>query len=349
MPEIAGKDMKYLTMAEAIRDALREEMRRDKTVFLIGEDIGVFGGSFQVTDGLINEFGERRVRETPVSESAIIGAAVGAALTGMRPVAEIMYLDFIASAMDQVVNQAAKIRLMSGGKAKVPLVIRAAIGANTHGAQHAQCLEAWFMHTPGLKVVIPSTPYDAKGLLKASIRDDNPVIFLEHKYLYGSKPASAGGKSGGEKVRIKESFAAVPDEEYLIPLGKGDIKQEGDDVTVIATSLMVHRVLEASEELKKVGIDLEVIDPRTLVPFDKEIVVRSVKKTGKAVVVSEDNLTCGVSAEIADIIMEEAFDFLDAPVKRIAALDTPVPFAPIAESYVIPGVKRIRDEIMSLF
>jgi len=338
--------MPNMTIVEALRQGLKEEMRKDRDVFLIGENIGLFGGSFQVTKGLIDEFGPQRVRETPVSETAIIGAAVGAALAGLRPVAEIMYMDFITCCMDQVVNQAAKIRFLSGGKLKVPIVIRTALGANTHGAHHAQCLEAWFMHTPGLKIVFPCTPYEAKGLLKAAIRDDNPVIFLEHKLLYGRKISHfPEDKSFG---RIKDLYN-VPEEDYLVPIGKADIKREGQDVTLIATGLMLHHCLFAAEKLDEEGIQAEVIDLRSLVPLDKKTIIDSVKKTGKMVVVSEDHLTAGVTAEVASIIYEEAFDFLDAPVERVAALDIPVPFSPVAEDYTIPNSKRIYQRVKKFF
>jgi len=330
--------MRTLTIVEALREGLAEEMRKNRDVFLIGENIGLFGGSFQVTKGLIDEFGVERVRETPVSEAAIIGAAVGAALVGLRPVAEIMYMDFIACCMDQMVNQAAKIRFLSGGKLKVPLVIRTALGANTHGAHHAQCLEAWFMHTPGLKIVFPCTPYEAKGLLKSAIRDDNPVIFLEHKILYGRKNSYFPIGDSFEKIR---SFFDVPREEYCIPLGKADIKRKGKDITIIATGLMVHKSLLVAEKLSREGIQAEVVDLRSLVPLDKQTVITSVRKTGKVLVVSEDHLTGGVASEISAIICEQAFDYLDAPIERVATLDIPVPFSPVAEDFTIPNEKRI--------
>lgn len=337
---------KIKTIAEALREALREAMRSDKSVFLIGEDIGRFGGAFRVTNGLFYEFGEERVRDTPVSEAGIIGAAVGAAITGMRPVAEIQYADFLTCGMDQVVNQAAKMRLISGGQAKVPLVIRAPLGSTNRGAQHGQSVEAWFMHTPGLKVVVPSTPYDAKGLLLTAVRDDNPVMFFEHKYLYGSK--SPGGKADTAGNEIAERFTPAPREEYMIPFGKADVKKEGRDVTVVATLLMVHKALLASGKLEKEGISVEVIDPRTLVPLDEEAILNSVKKTGRLVIVTEDCLRGGVGAEIAAIVSERAFDYLDAPIKRVAALNTPIPFAPVAETYVIPNENRIVEVIREI-
>ncbi len=338
--------MRTITITEALREGLAEEMRKDKDVFLIGEDIGLFGGSFQVTKGLMDEFGSERVRETPVSEAAIIGAAVGSALIGLRPVAEIMYMDFIACCMDQVVNEAAKIRFLSGGKLKVPLVIRTALGANTHGAHHAQCLEAWFMHTPGLKIVFPCTPYEAKGLLKSAIRDENPVIFLEHKLLYGRKKSYFSTGDSFEKIR---SLFDISQGEFLVPLGKADIKRKGKDITIIATGLMVYRCLNVAQKLSGEGIQAEVIDLRSLVPLDKQTVVNSVKKTGKALVVSEDNLTGGVTSEISAAIHEGAFDYLDAPVERVAPLDIPVPFSPVAEDYTIPNEERIYTAVKNFF
>ncbi|MCL5102994.1 MAG: alpha-ketoacid dehydrogenase subunit beta [Armatimonadetes bacterium] len=340
--------MSKTTMAKAINNALREEMSRDERVFLLGELIGDFGGTFTVTKGLLEEFGSKRVVDTPISENAIVGAAVGAAMTGTRPVAEIMYSDFLTCAMDQVVNQAAKMRLMSGGKAKVPMVIRAAVGANTHGAQHAQCPEAWFMHTPGLKVVFPSTPYDAKGLLKTAIRDDNPVLFFEHKYLYGAKPVTTGGKPLSSYDDLVDKLADIPEEEYTIPLGKADIKRGGTHITVVATGLMVHKCLSVAAQLEVSGIDVEIIDPRTLVPLDEEAILASVRKTGRIAIVSEDHLCCGVGSEIASIVTEKAFDYLDAPPLRISSLNMPMPFAPKGEDYVVPNEERIYRELKEL-
>jgi pyruvate dehydrogenase E1 component beta subunit len=316
--------MRELTYRDALREALREEMLRDKTVFLMGEDIGRYwSGAFKVTKGLAEEFGDERVRDTPISESAIIGVGVGAAITGMRPVAEIMFGDLSTLAMDQICNQAAKICYMFGGQAKVPLVIRTPFGAGVNVASHhSQSLEAWFMHTPGLLVAVPSTPYDAKGLLKTAIRGSNPVMFFEHKLLYPIK---------GE----------VPEEEYTIPFGVADVKLEGEDVTIFATLYMVHKALKAAQELRKQGVSVEVIDPRTLVPLDKQAIIESVKKTGRIVIVTEDCKTAGVSAEIAAIVAEEALDYLDAPIKRVAEPDTPIPFSPPLEQYVIPNEKTI--------
>lgn len=319
--------MRELTYREAIREALREEMRQNKDVFLIGEDIAEFGGTYKVTQDLLKEFGSERVRNTPISESAIIGAALGASISGMRPVAEIMYIDFITIAMDQIVNQTAKIRYMTGGQVKVPLVIRTqGGGGRSSAAQHAQSLEVWFCHIPGLKVVMPSTPYDAKGLLKSSIRDDNPVIFIEHKILYNRK-------------------GPVPEEEYLIPLGKAEVKKEGDDFTIVATSRMVERALSASDELKKEGISVEVIDPRTLVPLDKETILSSVKKTGRVLIVHEACERAGFGSEVAAILAKEAFDYLDAPIERLGAKNTPMPFSPNLEDFVIPKIDDIVDRV----
>jgi len=316
--------MREITYRDSLREALLEEMQRDKTVFLLGEDIGRYWeGAFKVTKDLAKEFGDERVRDTPISESAIIGAAVGAAITGMRPVAEIMFGDLTTLAMDQIANQAAKIRYMFGGQAKVPLVIRTPFGGGVNiAAHHSQSLEAWFMHVPGLFVAVPSTPYDAKGLLKMAIRGDNPVVFCEHKLLYPIK-------------------GLIPEEDYTIPFGTADIKREGEDVTVVATMFMVHKALEAAKTLEKEGLSVEVVDPRTLVPLDKEVIISSVKKTGHLVVVSEDCKTAGVTAEIAAVVAEEAIDYLDAPIKRVAEPDTPIPFSPPLEKYVIPDEKTI--------
>jgi len=313
-----------VTCRDALREALREEMKRDPAVFLLGEDIGkCWGGAFKVTDGLAQEFGEERVRDTPISESAIIGTAVGAAISGMRPVAEIMFGDLTALAMDQIANQAAKIRYMFGGQASCPLVIRTPFGAGVNiASHHSQSLEAWFMHVPGLQVAVPSTPHDAKGLLKTAIRGSNPVFFCEHKLLYPVE---------GE----------VPDDDYTVPFGVADIKREGSDVTIFATLYMVHKALNAATSLEKDGISAEIIDPRTLTPLDKQTIVKSVKKTGRIVIVSEDCRTAGVSAEIAAVVAEEALDYLDAPIKRVAEPDTPIPFSPTLEQYVIPSEKTI--------
>jgi len=323
--------MRKITYREALREALREEMRRDPTVFVLGEDVGKYwGGAFKVTDGLAEEFGDERVRDTPISESAIIGTAVGAAITGMRPVAEIMFGDLTALAMDQIANQAAKIRYMFGGQAKCPLVIRTPFGAGVNiASHHSQSLEAWFMHVPGLYVAVPSTPYDAKGLLKAAIRGDNPVFFCEHKLLYPIQ---------GE----------VPEEDYTISFGRADVKREGSDATIIATLYMVHNALNAADELAKEGVSVEVVDPRTLTPLDKKTIVESVKKTGRLIIVTEDCKTAGVSAEIAALVAEEAIDYLDAPIKRVAEPDTPIPFSSTLEQYVIPNEKAIIKAIKEI-
>ncbi len=336
----------YTTIAQALRETLADEMRKDKNVFILGEDVGVFGGGYQITKGLIDEFGPERVRDTPISEIAIIGTAIGAAITGMRPVAEIQFSDFLACAMDQIVNQAAKFSLMSGGQVNVPIVIRAPQGATGRAAQHSQSLEAWFMHVPGIKVVIPSTPYDARGLLFSAMRDGNPVLFLEHKLLYGS--ASPGGKAKTVIDKMSQTMTPAPEDEYTIPFGKADIKKYGEDITVVATFYMVHKVLSLANELKKEGISLEVIDPRTLVPLDKDTIIESVHKTGKLLIVSEDHHTCGVGAEIAAIVAEEAFDYLDVPIKRVDSLDVPIPFSPRCEEYVLPSTDRILRAIKDL-
>ena len=322
--------MREITYRQAVQEALREEMQRDESVFLLGEDIAEFGGSYKVTSGLLEEFGPERVRNTPISEAAIVGAALGASLVGMRPVAELMYVDFSAIAMDQIVNQVAKVRYMFGGKAKASLVIRTQGGAGrSSAAQHAQSLEAWFMHIPGLKLVQPSTPYDAKGLLKTAIRDDNPVMFIEHKLLYPVQ-------------------GPVPEDEYLIPFGQADVKRTGSDVTVVATSRMVHRALEAAASLSAEGIDVEVIDPRTLNPLDEESILASVRKTQRLVIAYEAYERGGVGAEIAALVANKALDYLDAPIERVASLNTPMPFSPKLENYVVPteekiiaGIKRV--------
>jgi pyruvate dehydrogenase E1 component beta subunit len=322
--------MRKLTMLKAINEALRQEMRRDPKVYVTGEDVGVFGGCFGVTAGLIEEFGPDRVRDTPITESAIVGSSVGAAATGLRPVAELMFIDFIGVTMDQIFNQAAKMRYMFGGKAKVPMVLRMPCGAGgSAAAQHSQCLEAWLMHVPGLKVVAPSMPYDAKGLLISSIRDDNPVVFIEHKFLYGAE-------------------GDVPEEPYTIPLGKADVKKEGKDVTIIATMAMVHRALEAAADLEKDGISAEVVDPRTLQPLDNETIINSIKKTHRAVIVHEAVKFAGPGAEIAAMIAEEAFDYLDAPIKRVAAPFTPVPFSPPLEKDFVPSKEKITSAVKAL-
>ncbi|HVC99148.1 MAG TPA: alpha-ketoacid dehydrogenase subunit beta [Pirellulales bacterium] len=326
-----------LTMVEALRDALTVALRGDPAVFLLGEDLGVpggFGGGFSVTLGLADEFGHDRVMDTPISEAAIVGAAVGAAMTGMRPIAEMQYGDFVFGAMDQVVNQAAKMHYMSDGQVRVPLVLRLPVGASNRGAQHGQSSEAWFMHTPGLKVVCPSNPYDAKGLMLASVRDDNPVIFLEHKLLYG-------GKGGRKEKSSLDLTADVPQGDYEVPLGTVAVRRGGTDLTVLANMLMLHRALAAAETLAQDGVAAEVIDMRSLVPLDLTAVRRSVAKTGRVLIVEEDNLTGGWGAEVAARLVETAFDDLDAPIQRIAAPDTPLPCASALEREYVPSVERI--------
>lgn len=323
--------MREITYAQAIKEAMSEEMRKDENVFLMGEDVGVYGGAFGVSLGMIDEFGPERVRDTPISEAAIAGTAAGAAVTGMRPIAEIMFADFTSIAMDQLANQAAKMRYMFGGHAKVPMVLRTPAGSGTGAAaQHSQSPEAWFVHVPGLKVVAPSTPYDAKGLLKASIADDNPVLFFEQKLLY----------------RVK---GPVPEEDYTVPLGLADVKREGKDVTVVVYGRMVQRCLEVAEELVKEGVELEIVDPRTLLPLDKETIVRSAKKTGKVLIVHEAPQTGGVGGEIAAVIADsEAFFYLDAPIKRLGGLDVPIPYCPELEKNVVPTEEKINEAVREL-
>jgi len=326
-----------MTIAEALREAIREEMRRDERVFCIGEDIGIpggFGGAFTVTLGLAEEFGRERVLDTPISEAGIAGAAVGAALAGMRPIADVQYADFLFCAMDQLVNMAAKMRYMSGGRLSVPMVMRAPCGATTRAAQHGQSPESFFIHVPGLKVACPSTAYDAKGLLKTAVRDDNPVLFFEHKLLYGSKGMRA------EKGALSP-VGEVPIAEYTIPFGEAALRREGCDVTIVAKLLMVYRALAAAERLAAEGISCEVIDPRTLVPFDAETVVRSVRKTEHLVLVDECPRTGGWAGEVAAEIQQKAFGRLDAPIVRVTAPDTPVPFAPVMERYYVPDEEDI--------
>lgn len=319
--------MREVSYVEAGVEAVREEMEKDERVLYLGEDVGQFGGIYGTTKGLLDKFGEERVRDTPMSEAAIIGYGLGAAITGMRPIVEIMFVDLLCLAMDQIVNQVAKIHYMFGGRTKVPLVIRVPFGGlRRAAAQHSQHLEAWFVHTPGLKIVAPSTPYDIKGLLKAAIRENNPVMSFEHMLLYQIK-----GK--------------VPDKEYTLPLGKAEVRRKGRDLTLISYSLMLHRCLSVAEKLHRKGIELEVIDLRSLYPLDMETVVTSVKKTNRVAVVHQASLTAGVGAEVGMRITEAAFDYLDAPVKRIAARDVPVPFSPTLEDFVVPTEERIEQEI----
>ncbi len=310
--------MAELTYREAVRDAMSEAMRRDESIFIMGEDIAEMGGSMGVTQGMLEEFGPERIRNTPISEMAIVGAGIGAAMAGMRPIVEIMYQDFTTLAMEQLVNQAAKHRYMSGGQVKVPLTVRTQGGAGwSPGAQHAQQLEGWFVHVPGLKVVFPSTPADVRGLLWSSIYEDNPVMFFEHRTLYGIK---------GE----------VPDEIEPIELGRARVHREGDDVTLIATGRLVHEALAAAKEAEEDGISVEVVDPRTLLPLDEDALVESVKKTNRCVVAHEAVVRMGFGAEISALVQERAFDYLDAPVERVGAKFAPLPFAPVMEQYVVP-------------
>lgn len=332
--------MKRMTIAEALREGLREEMSRDERVFCIGEDIGIpggWGGAFTVTLGLEEDFRDRLV-DTPISEAGIFGTALGAALTGLRPVADVQYGDFIFCAMDQVVNQIAKMRYMSGCKITVPITMRAPVGATGRGAQHAQNPEALFLGVPGIKIVCPATAYDAKGLLKAAIRDDNPVLMFEHKLLYGSKGARK------EKGTVDAS-SEIPEEDYVVPIGHGVVRREGTDVTIIAHLLMMHLAMQAAEALAKEGISAEVIDPRSLVPFDWELVEESVMDTGCAVVVEEGPRRGGIGSEVAAELSERVSDYLLAPVQRVASPNIPPPFAPPMEDFYRPGVDDIVEAV----
>ncbi len=316
----AGRELTY---GEAVKEALAEEMRRDSRVFMMGEDIAEAGTTFKVLVGLVDEFGPQRVIDSPISEPGITGLGVGAAMTGMRPVIDIMFGDFTTLTMDQMVNQAAKIHYMSGGKLNVPLVLRTTMGAGRRSAaQHSQSLHAWLSHIPGLKVAVPATPYDAKGLMKTAIRDDNPVAIFEDKMMY----------------RVK---GPVPAEEYTLPFGVADIKRPGEDVTIVATSSMVYVALEAAEMLAEIGLSAEVIDPRTTVPLDKTTLIESAKKTSRAIVVDEGYQQYGVTAEIASVIADGAFYYLDAPVKRLGAMDVPIPFSPALEDITIPSAQNL--------
>lgn len=313
-----------ITYLEAVREAMSQEMRRDKEVFLIGEDVGVYGGAFGVSKGMLEEFGPKRVIDTPISEAGIAGATVGAALMGMRPVMEIMFMDFLTISMNQLVNQAAKMRFMFGGTVSLPFVVRAPSGSGTGAAaQHSQSLEAWFIAVPGIKVVAPSTPYDVKGLLTASIRDNNPVLFMEHKLLY----------------RVK---GLVPEEEYVLPLGKAEVKRQGKDLTILTYSMMAARSLEAAAQLEKEGIDVEVVDLRTLKPLDVETITASVSKTGRVLIVHEAPITGGFGGELAAVVAGgDAFDRLDAPIARLAGRDIPIPYNRVLEKAAVPQVENI--------
>jgi pyruvate/2-oxoglutarate/acetoin dehydrogenase E1 component len=326
-PDANGRE---LTFGQAIREALAEELRRDPRVFVIGEDVAEAGTPFKVLSGLVDEFGPERVIDSPISEAGITGLAVGAAMTGTRPVVDIMFGDFITLTMDQMANQAAKVHYMSGGKLRVPMVMRTTIGATRRSAaQHSQSLHVWFSHIPGLKVVIPATPYDAKGLLKTAIRDDNPVAFFEDKLMYNLT-------------------GPVPAQEYTVPFGVADVKREGTDITIVATSSMVQVALGAAELLENVGISAEVIDPRTTVPLDTRALVESAKKTSRAIVVDEGYERYGVTAEIASIIADGAFYSLDAPVKRMGAMDVPVPFSPVLEDLTVPTDTSVAEMAKTL-
>jgi pyruvate/2-oxoglutarate/acetoin dehydrogenase E1 component len=317
--------MKEVRYIRAITEALEEEMARDESVFVVGEDVAYPGGSFSATRGLLEKFGERRVKDTPISESAIVGLALGAATQDLRPVAEIMFMDFLAVCMDQIVNQVAKARYMFGGQYRLPMVIRTPCGGGLNaGPQHSQCLEAWFAHVPGLKVVMPATPYDVKGLLKTAIREDNPVLFVENKALYGLK---------GE----------IPEEEYLVPIGEADVKRPGHDVTVVATSRMVHQSLEAAQTLAKEGIEAEVIDLMTITPLDHKTIFKSVEKTSKLVIAHEAVKAFGIGAEISAMVCEEMVDCLDAPILRVGAPYTPVPFSP--ERFYLPNAEDVMKAV----
>jgi acetoin:2,6-dichlorophenolindophenol oxidoreductase subunit beta len=319
-----------ISLGQAVNEALAEELRRDPTVFVIGEDVAEAGTPFKVLSGLVEEFGAQRVLDSPISEAGITGIGLGAAMTGMRPVVDIMFGDFMTLVMDQVVNQAAKVHYMSGGRLQAPLTVRTTLGATRRSAaQHSQSLHAWVAHVPGLKVALPSTPYDAKGLLKAAIRDDGPVVLFEDKMMFATK-------------------GPVPEEEYTLPFGVADVKRAGEDLTLVATSSMVYVALEAAEELARVGVSAEVIDPRTLVPLDREALVDSVKKTGHAIVLDEGHRSFGASAELAAVVAEGAFYHLDAPVLRAAAMDVPIPFSPTLEDQTVPTAEGVFELAKSL-
>jgi len=323
-------NMREIMYRDAINEALDQEMARDKGVFIIGEDVGVIGGNFKCTVGLLEKYGDMRCKDSPISEAGIVGLGVGAALTGLRPVVELMFGDFIMVAMDQICNQAAKITYMSGGQAKVPLVIRTPFGGGrSSAAQHSQSFHAWMAHCPGLKVVTPSTGAEAKGLLKTAIRDDNPVIFFEHKMLYTKK-------------------FDTPEDDYTIPFGKANIVHEGDKITVAATSIMVLKAIQAANELKKQGIHAEVIDLRTIVPLDRAAIIESVKKTGRLLIVDEGHESFGISGEIAISIMKDVFYYLEAPIIRLGTADVPLPFSPALEFPLIPDEKAIIEAVLQI-
>lgn len=320
-----------ITFAEALNEAIREEMRNDPSTIIMGEDVGIRGGPYGISKGTLEEFGPERVRDTPISEEGFVGAGIGAAITGLNPIIEVMYPDFLPCAMNQIINHAAKLRYMTGGQLRVPLTIRTTIiQGRGSGADHAQVLIPWFMHVPGLKVAVPSTPYDAKGLLKTAIRDKSPVMFFEAKKLYSSK-------------------GNVPKEEYVIPFGKADIKREGSDLTIVAIGNMVQEAIKAAKELKKEGIDSEVIDPRTLVPLDKETLIKSVKKTKKLMIVDNNWRSCGIASEIAAIIAEEAFYHLNGPIIRVTTLQIPEPVSPPLIELLLPNKEKIVTAAKKLF
>lgn len=343
MPEAASATRR-LTIAEALREGIAEEMRRDPEVFLIGEDIGVeggFGGAFGVYLGLPEEFGHERIIDTPISEKVIAGAAVGAAVLGMRPIADMQYSDFLFECMDELVNQAAKLRYMSGGKLSVPMVMRAPVGTTLRGAQHGQCPESYFVHVPGLKVVAPSDAYHAKGILKAAVRDPNPVLIFEHKLLYGSKGREAAGGL--------DLTAEVPSEDYVVEIGRAVVKRPGTDVTVVGTHVSLYRALAAAEQLAAQGIECEVIDPLTLQPLDTDTIFASVRRTGRLVIAHEDTLTGGWGAEVAARVADDCLEYLEAPIKRVASRDAPAPAAPVLEQAIVPQTQDIVETIRGLF
>ncbi len=342
MPETTTATRR-LTISEALREAIAEELRRDPDVFLIGEDIGIeggFGGAFGVYLGLVEEFGRERILDTPISEKAIDGAAVGAAAMGMRPIADMQYSDFLFECMDELVNQAAKLRYMWGGKLSVPMVMRAPVGATLRGAQHGQCPESYFVHVPGLKVVAPSDAYHAKGILKSAVRDDNPVLVFEHKLLYGSKGREAAGGL--------DLTADVPEGEYTVPIGQAVVKRPGRDVTIVATHVSLYRALAAADELAARGIECEVIDPLTLLPLDTETIFASVARTGRLVIAHEDTTTGGWGAEVAARVADDCLGYLEGPIKRIATADVPAPAAPALEQAILPTQARIAAAVREL-
>lgn len=324
--------MREISYSEAIREAMSEEMRRDASVFLIGEDVATFGGVWGVSQGMLAEFGEERVRDTPISEAVIVGAGLGSAMVGMRPIVEIMFGDFLMCAGDQIVNQVAKARFMSGGKAQVPLTLRVTTGApGSAAAQHSQSPESWFMNVPGLKIVVPATPADAKGLLKTAIRGEDPVIFLEHKMLYG------------------QAGPVPEDPDYLLPFGEANILRQGKDVTIIGIGIMVTKALEAARQLEQENIDVEIIDVRTLVPLDRDTLIQSVAKTGRVVIAHEAHERSGPGAEIAAVLAQHAVEYLDGPVLRVAAKNVPLPYSPLLEEFVLPGAEDVVKAVRSFW